>query len=310
MNILFCGLGSIGKRQARLVRELYPEHALWALRSSRGQEKNDLAIPELRSWDEVDRLSFQIAFITSPTFLHTEHALACARRKMHLFVEKPIDCKTTGLEDLLTTIEKYRLTAYLAYPLRYHPVVRELKEILQGKTILHARAACSSYLPSWRPNQDHLKNYSAHRAQGGGVILDLSHDIDLAEYLFGEIQKIEGRFGRCAEVTIDSEDFADLLLTHPRSHTNLHLNYFSRRRERYVAADTNDFSVRANLVRNSLFLQSNTENWEKEIIGEPDAMYRDQLRYFFGHLDNPHLQNNLFEAGRLFRKLIEFRGAS
>lgn len=307
MNILICGLGSIGKRHARLLRANFPQYNLFALRTYKGQEKNDLAISELGSWKEVDGHRFDVAFITNPTFLHTEYAIQCAERGINLFVEKPIDCKLVGFDRLLSLIEKQRLTAYVAYPLRYHPLVKELKSLLSNQRVLHSRAICASFLPQWRPGQNHLESYSSHSEKGGGVILDLSHDIDMVSYLFGEIKSIKGSYGRISSVTVDSEDYADLIITHSSGTTNLHLDYFSRCSRRFVEADTEEFYVKADLIGGSLELAGGNGKSTKEFSCQQDEMYVSQLKYFFDNYDNSKLNNNLFEAGRLFRKIIEFK---
>ncbi len=307
MNILICGLGSIGKRYARLLQRHFPQHCLSALRT-KGQEENDLDIPELRSWDAVKPGDFQIAFITNPTYLHTETAQECALRGMHLFMEKPIGRDLIGLDRLLEAVERESLTAYVAYPLRFHPVVLALKSMIEGQKILHARAVCSSYMPSWRPGQNHRENYSAHRDQGGGVLLDLSHEIDLAAFLFGEIKDIVGRFGRSGDVTVDAEDYADLLLSDEAGVTNVHLDYFTRRPQRYVEADTDSFHVRADLIANTLARTDERGTAIQEFPFERDQMYGDQLTYFFEHLGKPRdMRNSLREASRLFRMIVAFR---
>ncbi len=287
-SILMCGLGSIGKRHARILKKNFP-HDLWALRTGLGQEKNDLGIPELHSWEEVARRRFDCAFITNPTFLHIRTALECARRRMHLFLEKPIDCQLTGLDELLTLVEKNRLTGYVAYPLRFHPEIRRLKERLKGEKILSSRIVCSSWLPDWRPDQDVQKSYSAHRDQGGGVLLDLSHELDLVASLFGEVSKIEGSLQRRGNVTVDAEDFADLHLTHGQGVTQVTLDCANRKGERFVEVSTGNFSERVDLTDNK------------------DPLYEAQLDSFFRNLGNPKIDNNLFEASRLFRQIISFR---
>ena len=306
MKILLCGLGSIGKRHARLMQECFPYHRLVALRTFRGQEANDLGIPELRSWDEVDGQSFDVAFITNPTCLHLQYALECAKRRMHLFIEKPIDCALSGLEDLLGLVQQARLTAYVAYPVRFHPVVRALKPLVQAP-ILHSRSHCASYLPAWRPGHDHRASYSAHRDQGGGVLLDLSHDIDLIQCLFGDVERITGDLGRRSDVTVDAEDYADLILTHPAGRSTLHLNYFSRTTERWIAIDTPESHIHADLVQSRIHYTSAAETWTREFPFERGDMYRDQLRYFFANLSNPRLENNVADASRLFRQIIACR---
>ena len=209
LKILICGLGSIGKKHARLIRAHFP-HELFALRTYQGHEKNDLGIPELQSWEEVDRYSFDAAFITNPTFLHLSTALECAKRKMNLFIEKPIDCKREGLEILLKQVAKNRLSSYVAYVMRFHSKLQSLKNKLVGQKILHSRMVCASYMPHWRSRQKDHPSYSSYSAQGGGVVLDLSHEIDSTAYLFGEIKKIEGHFSKMSNLTVDSEDTADL----------------------------------------------------------------------------------------------------
>ena len=107
------------------------EVELVSLRTHLGQETNDLGIPEISSWDEVRHSVRCCAYRQSHEHAHRHgHSLRGAR--LHLFIEKPIDCRLDGLDHLLRIVAERRLTAYVAYPLRFHPVVRELKERLVG----------------------------------------------------------------------------------------------------------------------------------------------------------------------------------
>ena len=306
MKILIVGLGSIGKRHARILQEM-PGYEIYAFRTFKGVEKNDLGIRELRSWKEVDEINFEAALITNPTFLHIETALECAKRNMHLFIEKPIDCKTDGLDQLTESVSQKKLTAYVAYPLRFHAVIHELKKKLQGQTILHSRAVCASYMPNWRAKQNRNTTYSSFQEQGGGVILDCSHEIDYIEYLFGEVKEIRGIYGRKSNVTVDSEDFCDLNVFHPHGMTNLHMNLFSHETQRYIEVDTNEFYIKGDLSRFQITTKDHTRESTLNFSTDYEAMFRSQLRYFFEHLGNPNIQNNLLSASKLFRKVIQFR---
>lgn len=306
LNILFCGLGSIGKRHARLLKQNFG-HEIFAFRTFKGQEKNDLGIPEFSSWKEVESRSFDVAFITNPTNLHITSAVECAQRGMNLFIEKPIGSQLDGLDKLLEIVDFNRLTAYVAYPLRFHPVLKELKSLLRNKRILHTRIVCESYLPDWRPGQDHLKSYSSFKEMGGGVILDLSHEIDYVSYLFGEIESITGKHGKLNNITVDSEDYADMIISHRASITNIHLNYFSKNPQRIIEIKTDEDFLRADLINNSIVYIGKNEQWKKEVEIKRDDMYVAQLDYFFANISNRKLDNNIFEASRLFRKVLAFR---
>ena len=45
---------------------------------------------------------------------------------------------------------------------------------------------CSSFLPSWRKNIDYQSSVSAKKSLGGGVLLELSHEIDYLIWLIGK----------------------------------------------------------------------------------------------------------------------------
>lgn len=290
MKILFFGLGSIGSRHARLLKEIggYEVHAFRSGRKGRG---NPLGVPEISGWREVDALKPDVAFITNPTDLHIETALPCAERGMALFLEKPIGASTDGLKELLGLVLKKRLPTYVAYVLRFHPAVRRLKEELKGRKVLGARFSCRSWLPDWRPGRDHLESYSAHREMGGGALLDVSHEFDLAQYLFGPVVEITGRPERRSCVTVDAEDFVKATVRCPSVAVEIVIDIASKETERTIAIETDQGTICENLMDGT----------------DRDMPYRDQLRYFIDHRNDLTMMNNLFEAKPLFEKLIAFR---
>lgn len=293
MKIVLFGLGSIGKRHARLLKER-PGVELYAFRSKADAPVNDLNLPEIRSWEEVDALKPQVAFITNPTHLHVETATACAKRGMALFLEKPIGANLDGLDDLLQLTRDKKLTAYVAYVLRFHPEIVALKKKLESERIRHVRAICTSYLPEWRPGGNPQESYSASAQKGGGVILDVSHEFDYLTYLLGPFASITGQFGKLSDVTADAEDYVDAHLLGYAHPVNLHMNLFSRKTQRLIQVDTENGFLEVDLTK---------------ALADRDQIFRKQLDYFFDNLNNPALMNNLFEAGVMFRKLIAFKNS-
>jgi predicted dehydrogenase len=304
-RVLLLGLGSIGKRHARLIMQNF-QHEVVALRSFLGQEKNDLAIPELFSWDEVDAKEFDAAIIANPTHLHIETAIRCAERGLHLFIEKPVDCRLAGLEALLRLVRERQLSSYVAYPLRFHPVVHALKERLNGKRVLHSSMVCASFMPKWRVKQDYRKSYTCFKEKGGGVFFDMSHEIDMAEYLFGPVLEILGRLERKSDVTVDSDDCADLILIHDNGTTNVHLNMFSRQARRFVEVDTLEGYLCADLSHARMTMVTGEKIENEDFQYAPDSMYVSQLKYFFDNMGRTEMENDLLLASRLFTNMVKF----
>lgn len=306
MKILFIGLGSIGARHARIIQEHY-SHQLFALRSKKGNP-NQLGIKELYTWQEVINLKPEIIFITNPTAIHIETAIKCAKLGSHLFIEKPIGTNTEHLNTLLSLISRKKISAYLGYNMRFHPVIQHLKKNLRDQQPLHVRSVCTSYYPNWRKGRKHLKVYSANSKMGGGVILDLSHELDYLNYLFGDIKRITGQFSRRSNVTVDAEDYVDYIIQTSTVPINIHINFFSQMLQRYLQIDFQDRTFIADLVNSQISEYKNEKLVKKiEFENRRDISYENQIKYFFDNISNPKIMNNLKDATKLFRQIIKFK---
>lgn len=307
MKIIFFGLGSIGQRHARLLLKHF-DHELYAFRSSPSSAKNDLGISELHTWKDVRSLSPDVAFISNPTDLHVKTAIECAELGINLFVEKPVDRASDTLDKLLNIVERKRLSTYVAYCLRFHPVIREMREYLSNRKSLHARVVVSSHIPDWRKGYDYRMNYSADEKRGGGVVLELSHEPDYISYLLGRPVRISGMCGYFSDLELGCEDYADMVMECDRGVANLHINFFSKKPERSVHVDLPSTGyISGDLIKNTVTICEDCNERIKKFNFERDDMFVDQLRYFFGNLGKKTMMNDLEEASVLFRKLVEFK---
>ena len=74
------------------------------------------------------------------------------------------------------------------------------------------RAEIGQWLPSWRPGTDYRQTVSAQRALGGGVLLELSHEIDYLRWLFGDAEWVTAVKLKVSDLEIDVEDSAHVLI--------------------------------------------------------------------------------------------------
>ncbi len=302
-KVVLFGLGSIGRRHARLLRRRR-DVELYAFRSSLRAEPNELGIPELFRWPEMAELQPEIALIANPTDHHIETAARCAELGMDLFIEKPLGHRLDGLSRLKTLCRRRGLTTYVAYCLRFHPVIKRARAVLAGQRIEHARLVCSSYLPDWRGRE----TYSSFAAQGGGVLLDLSHELDYADYLFGPLTRLSGNFGRSGRVTRDAEDYADLNLTGKHGvPVSVHLDYLNRQAERTLKVAFAGGSLSADLLAGTVVVQEGGRRKSWRGSAERDPYLAEQLAYFFDHLGETKLMNNIFDAERLLKMVLELK---
>lgn len=310
MKIVFFGLGSIGLRHARILQH-DKSKKLYALRSYKGLNPIDLSIPEITSWKEIDTIKPDVAFITNPTFLHVSTAIECAQRGIHLFIEKPIDSRLTNLAKLKDLVKRKKITTYVAYFLRFHPVIEKLKKMIAGKEIYHVRVCVTSNISRWRQGKNFLKRYSARKESGGGVVLDLSHELDYVDYLFGPINNINGRFYRRGKVTVDAEDYADIIAETKSAYVNVHMNFASQFEQRWIQVDLADSTLVGDLRNFSIKVyKKDQQKQEYKFSGTMAGCYEKQMKYFFVNIHNPKMMNNILQASDLFEKIVKFKESS
>src|SRR3990172_8248650 len=215
-RLLIVGLGSIGTRHARLVRELVPNVQIVVLRHRSCQEMDEPSIDYcVTSLDEALKFSPQAAVIANPASHHLDVALALAQVGVHLLVEKPISHTTQGVSDLIDVCRAQDVILMTGYNLRFAPSLQHLRELLEekrGGRVLSVRAEIGQFLPSWRPDSDYRQTVSAKATLGGGVLLELSHEIDYLRWLFGEVKWVSAIQRKQSDLEIDVEDTAHLIL--------------------------------------------------------------------------------------------------
>lgn len=214
-RVLIVGLGSIGKRHLRLARKLLPSADIRILRH---QSSND--IPEFANgcfFSIEDALAFlpHIAVIASPAPFHVATAQTLAAAGVHLLIEKPLSTSPDGVTQLLKTCKDQRAVLLTGYNLRFLPSLQRFRQLLSESVIgkvLSVRCEIGQYLPSWRPDSDYRQGVTANKALGGGVLLELSHEIDYLRWIFGEVEWVMSSLSQQSGLEIDVEDSAHLIL--------------------------------------------------------------------------------------------------
>jgi len=114
--------------------------------------------------------------------------LQCAKRKIHLFIEKPLSCYPLPeveemYSQLADLVKEHKLVVSVGYMFRYSKAVRTMKELVEKygpPRIFNARYNCS-YTPivkvEWWDNNK----------SGGPIVEQATHFCDLARYLVGDV---------------------------------------------------------------------------------------------------------------------------
>ena len=227
MKALIAGMGSIGRRHAANLRALRP-----------GVELKVLTVASALGAALAERPAF--ALLCTPSATRLEYLLPLLEAGVPCYVEKPLVASLGDARSLRNFVSRSGTSlpvVAVGCNLRLLGSLRHLRESIgRGDigTVVRASLAAGQWLPDWRPGVDYRRSYSARRASGGGVILDLIHEIDMARWLFGSLDLVHAAAGKFSRLEIESEDTACILLDRKRSAplVAISLDYVSRRRVR------------------------------------------------------------------------------
>jgi predicted dehydrogenase len=227
---LVVGGGSIGIRHARVLGAMGLEVAVTSSRA-------DLDLPTFSTVSAaVTEFAPSYVVIATETARHadTVRELSGAGYRGAVLIEKPLAVPQAELETA-----GFRHTG-VGYNLRFHAVTRRLAELLaQGDDVVAVEVYVGQHLSTWRPDRAVADQYSAHAAAGGGVLRDLSHELDYLGLLFGLCLRVVAVGGRLTEVTVDSDDAWGVLARYERAPiVTTQLNYLALPARRRIAVTT------------------------------------------------------------------------
>lgn len=236
------GYGSIGQRHTRILESLGISTVIVSRRSI-SDKKSYLTIEAAIISENPDYI-----VVANETYFHEETLtrIKDTGYDEKILVEKPLFSNRNE--------EKFEFSSlYVGYNLRFHPIIQKLYELLKGKKVTSVNAYVGQYLPTWRPNTDYSKGYSADITKGGGVIRDLSHELDYLHFLFGKWSEITANGGQISDLSIQSDDYYSILYkTDTGINVSVEMNYLDRIIQRDITIQTNEHTYKADLIKQTL----------------------------------------------------------
>lgn len=229
---LVLGCGSIGERHIKNLLSLGQEVYCYDKVLKRMEDmvnKYQISVYDFKS----QHLPIDAFIICTPPNYHIPFAKEAIEHNSHIFVEKPMSHTLDGVDEVIESARAKNLVLQVGYQFRFHPGLRLVKELLDegriGK-LLSIRAEFGQYLPDWHPQEDYRNLYTCYEKQGGGIILDSSHEIDYVRWLANsEVKQVNCFAGKLSNLEVDVEDTAEINLEFENGVIgNIHLDMINR----------------------------------------------------------------------------------
>jgi predicted dehydrogenase len=295
MNILVLGLGSIARKHISAITKLNQNNQVFALRSGKQGRKYSGA-KNVYNLADINVESIDFCIISTPTSLHKRSIEQIESLGIPLFIEKPL-YDSLEIEALVGRILNENTTTYMACNLRFLDCLQFLKnnsKLIESKILNEVNVYSGSYLPDWRPSSDFRESYSSKKEMGGGVHLDLVHELDYLYWIFGMPKSVYSHLKSQSSLSISAYDYANYLLEYGGFCANVVLNYYRRDSKRTLELVFEDETWEIDLLTNRI-----TAN-NKLVYSSPQKImdtYERQMEYFIECLEDGKKPFNTINDG-------------
>jgi predicted dehydrogenase len=312
MNIFVIGFGSIGKRHIRNLKNINSNINIFVVRNKKPNKDNNFDDCNLNlinnffySYDDAinSKILVDIIFICNPAPFHMNTIKQFSKLKPKAFyIEKPLSNNIITNEEKNYLLElSINTIIYNGYMTRYSESLNYFKNLIDknfiGK-IFYVESKWESYLPFWRKSHDYRKDVTGNKNMGGDIALELSHELDYLNYLFGEVENLYSLKNKFSDLEINTDDFLINLIKFKDKNfiVNLQLNFFNPNENRYCKMIGEKGILNWNGIDNCINFYPRKKNTIPELLFQSkevkNSMYINKLNKLLSDIENSNYQKN------------------
>jgi predicted dehydrogenase len=125
-----------------------------------------------------------------PNYLHAKEAILALEANKHVVLEKPAGISQQESDNLASAARKSQKKTVVSFVLRWHPMIENIKGMLEKKSIGEIYYAEADYWHGISPSFSSYPWIRKREFAGGAMITGGSHAVDILRYLHGEVKEV------------------------------------------------------------------------------------------------------------------------
>jgi predicted dehydrogenase len=261
-KILIVGYGSSGRRYFNIIKKEFPSIDLKIFSLSNLNKKQLF----LQNFSDIKIFRPDLSIICNPASIRVKIIKFLTNLNSHLFIEKPLASNYEDVKKIIKIVKKKKLVVKIGYNLRFLNSLKILKQIIKSNKIgkiYSVNIIAGQSLLKWRKNINYKNSVSAQKKLGGGVLLELSHEIDYCNWIFGSFNHLFCRNSKISDLKVDVEDNAQILIfSKDKFPVSINLDFFRKDKSRICHVVGKNGSLIWDGVKNKLIhFSSNKKKW-------------------------------------------------
>lgn len=247
------GQGSIGLRHAEVLRSL--GHHVTSVSRRPGFDHVSLA-DALAALDPAADVPYVVIATETEHHLVSLDDVESAGFVGPLLIEKPLFHRASPRPP--------RDRTFVGYNLRFHPGLASVREFCRDAAPISVQIHAGQDIRTWRPGRD-IQNTASATPRSGGVLRDLSHELDYILWILGPWRRVAAIGGVRTSLGLASDDVFHVMLEMESGViVSLELNYLDAPARRTIHATSESGSLHADLIEGTVLDRGTTSHLHVE----------------------------------------------
>lgn len=322
MRIVVIGLGSMGKRRVRLIKEMYPEYAIVGVDGREDRRKEADSLFGVKCYSSIIDIDNQIdcAFICTSPLSHASIINDCLKRGWHVFTE--LNLVPDLYNENMELARERNLTLFLSSTFFYREETKYISSRITRDKRWNYIYHIGQYLPDWHPWENYKDFFIGDRRTNGCREI-MAIELPWLTRAFGGIESTQVLSDKMTELKIGFDDNYMILIKHTNGNKGiLVVDVVSPAAVRKLEVYTENVYIAWNGTPDSIVeynvdtkklegvvLQESAEHKEGYSAFIVENAYKNEIREFFDAMQGLTKPLYGFEQDKMILDIIDSMGA-
>ena len=215
MKVVVIGLGSMGKRRVRLLKQYDETIEIYGVDSSKNRQKeaNELyGVIICRDIEEAVKQGVTCAFVSASPLAHAAIIKECLTRGLNVFTE--LNVVSDGYEENMRLAEQVNKVLFLSSTFLYRSEIKYIRKRVEevgGKSAYFYHVG--QWLPDWHPWESY-KDFFVFDRRTNGVREIMGRELPWLTETFGDIESWSIEMSSISSLKLDYPDAYFMILNH------------------------------------------------------------------------------------------------
>lgn len=245
MNVVIIGLGSMGRRRLRILKQNDQVGITVAVEDNKKRRNQISEEYHIKCYEKVDDIQecIDCAFVCTPPITHADLIKRCLEKDWHVFTE--ISLVNDEYRENLELSKKKNKVFFLSSTFLYREEIRYIKKMVENNdNLLVYNYHVGQYLPDWHPWES-IKDFFVANRKTNGCREILAIELPWIQRVFGKIKEIDVVKRKISNLEINYDDTYLLRIVHENGNIgNVIVDLVSRQATRLLELFNENIYIR------------------------------------------------------------------